>query len=133
MIDQGFGCTVLIHEATLEEDMLVEAREKRHSTTKQALQVATHMHAQTTVLTHFSQRYPKIPPDAINSNMHTETANKVDTTLTATTTTTSTELRPPPTMIGIRSDVHSLQPVEMATTSDAELCLVVSTYCSCRS
>lgn len=35
---------------------------KRHSTTAEALQIATEMGAYRTVLTHFSQRYPKLPP-----------------------------------------------------------------------
>jgi len=39
----------------------LQAVSKRHSTTEEALQVAASMGAYRTILTHFSQRYPKIP------------------------------------------------------------------------
>lgn len=39
-----------------------QARCKRHSTTEEALCVAEAMGAFRTVLTHFSQRYPRVPP-----------------------------------------------------------------------
>ena len=61
LIDAGADATLLIHEATLEDDMIAEAREKRHSTTRQAIEVGLKMRAQRILLTHFSQRYPKIP------------------------------------------------------------------------
>ena len=61
MVDAGADATLLVHEATLEDDMLVEAREKRHSTTGQAVEVGVAMRARRILLTHFSQRYPKIP------------------------------------------------------------------------
>ena len=38
-----------------------QALKKRHSTTEEAAQVAAATGAYRTVLTHFSQRYPKIP------------------------------------------------------------------------
>lgn len=53
---------VLIHEATFEDGMEGEAVLKRHSTIGEALGVASEMQAKCVVLTHFSQRYPKIPP-----------------------------------------------------------------------
>jgi ribonuclease Z len=52
----------LIHEATFEDGMEAEAALKRHSTVGEALTVARDMEAKCTILTHFSQRYPKIPP-----------------------------------------------------------------------
>ncbi|CAL5221692.1 g3928 [Coccomyxa viridis] len=57
----GRGCTILIHEATFEPDLVNQAVRKRHSTTAEALMVAEEMHAYRTVLTHFSSRYPKLP------------------------------------------------------------------------
>jgi ribonuclease Z len=42
--------------------MEVEATLKRHSTVGEALNIAHQMEAKCTILTHFSQRYPKIPP-----------------------------------------------------------------------
>ena len=35
------------------------AKERKHSTVSQAIDVATKMEARATILTHFSQRYPK--------------------------------------------------------------------------
>lgn len=58
----GRGATLAIHEATLDDEMEAEAIEKAHCTTSEALDVcANQMGAWRTILTHFSQRYPKIP------------------------------------------------------------------------
>lgn len=57
----GKGSNLLIHEATHEDDLLKEAQLKRHSTVSEAIKVARDMNAKNIVLTHFSQRYPKIP------------------------------------------------------------------------
>ncbi|KAE8144566.1 hypothetical protein BDV25DRAFT_166538 [Aspergillus avenaceus] len=56
----GHGSTVLIHEATFQDDMRVSAIAKRHSTTSEALEVGRRMEARSILLTHFSQRYQKI-------------------------------------------------------------------------
>ncbi|KAF6256110.1 hypothetical protein COO60DRAFT_143667 [Scenedesmus sp. NREL 46B-D3] len=55
------GATLLIHEATFEAALGHHARAKGHSTLQEALQVAQDMGAYRTVLTHFSQRYPRLP------------------------------------------------------------------------
>jgi ribonuclease Z len=57
------GCSLLIHEATFEDDEegCLNAITKRHSTAGQACEVAHEMGAQHTLLTHFSARYPKLP------------------------------------------------------------------------
>ena len=39
----------------------MQALKKKHSTSEEALQVAAAAGAYRTVLTHFSQRYPKVP------------------------------------------------------------------------
>lgn len=57
----GKEVTCLIHEATFENDKLDEAVKKKHSTFSEAIQISRDMQARTTILTHFSQRYPKIP------------------------------------------------------------------------
>ncbi|KAI3896007.1 hypothetical protein MKW92_017970 [Papaver armeniacum] len=63
--DASKGATVLIHEATFEENMVEKAKEKNHSTTKQAIDAGGGEYprdgAYRVILTHFSQRYPKIP------------------------------------------------------------------------
>lgn len=53
--------SLLIHEATFENDMGADARAKRHSTVGDALGVARDMRARTVLLTHFSQRYQSVP------------------------------------------------------------------------
>ena len=57
----GYGSDLLIHEATFDDGMEVDARAKKHSTTGEALGVAVAMGAKNVLLTHFSQRYQKIP------------------------------------------------------------------------
>lgn len=70
----GKGCDVLIHEATFENtdwylltsfanlsSFRERAIKKAHSTTSEALHVAFLMQAKRLILTHFSQRFPKIP------------------------------------------------------------------------
>ncbi|ONK67177.1 uncharacterized protein A4U43_C06F16930 [Asparagus officinalis] len=61
LIDASSGATVLIHEATFEDGMDEEAITKNHSTTKEAIAVGASAGAYRVVLTHFSQRYPKVP------------------------------------------------------------------------
>jgi len=59
LIRAGRRCTLLIHEATFARDRVKMARERKHSTVDQAIDVAVKMEAGATILTHFSQRYPK--------------------------------------------------------------------------
>ncbi|CAH1794270.1 unnamed protein product, partial [Owenia fusiformis] len=61
LVDIGKECDILIHEATMEDDLVKEAKFKRHSTTSQAIDIGRKMKAKFTILTHFSQRYAKIP------------------------------------------------------------------------
>jgi ribonuclease Z len=64
----GRNADVLIHEATFADGLEAEAVLKKHCTVGEALRVGQEMNAKTILLTHFSQRYPKIPllptPDA---------------------------------------------------------------------
>ncbi|CAK7325117.1 unnamed protein product [Dovyalis caffra] len=48
-------------EATFEDGMVGEAIARNHSTTKEAIEVGDSADAYRIILTHFSQRYPKIP------------------------------------------------------------------------
>jgi ribonuclease Z len=58
----GQKATLAIHEATLDDSMGQEAIDKNHSTTSEALTVCGEwMGAWRTILTHFSQRYPRVP------------------------------------------------------------------------
>ena len=62
------GVQVLVHEATFADDLQTHAERKRHSTVSEALRVAGETRAGATILTHFSQRYPK----ALGVNGETE-------------------------------------------------------------
>lgn len=55
------NCDLVIHEATLNNDLPEEAILKKHCTFSEALGVCKDMEAKHVVLTHFSQRYPKLP------------------------------------------------------------------------
>jgi ribonuclease Z len=57
----GKNSTVLIHEATFDDELQGDAKAKKHSTTSEALGIGSQMNAKAVVLTHFSQRYQKIP------------------------------------------------------------------------
>ncbi|XP_073064430.1 tRNase Z TRZ3, mitochondrial-like [Primulina eburnea] len=61
LVKASSGATVLIHEATFEDSMVDEAIARNHSTTKEAVEVGDAAGAYRIILTHFSQRYPKIP------------------------------------------------------------------------
>ncbi|KAJ8440007.1 hypothetical protein Cgig2_020495 [Carnegiea gigantea] len=61
LIEASRGATVLIHEATFEDEMVDEAIARNHSTTKEAMEVGEAAGVYRIILTHFSQRYPKIP------------------------------------------------------------------------
>jgi ribonuclease Z len=55
------GAALLVHEATFEDDLKSEADAKKHSTTGDAVAAGAAAGAARTLLTHFSQRYPKVP------------------------------------------------------------------------
>lgn len=61
LVELGKNSTVLIHEATMEDDLVDEAKIKMHSTVSQALEQGFKMEAKYILLTHFSQRYAKLP------------------------------------------------------------------------
>lgn len=61
LIELGLDSTLLIHEATMEDELIDDALAKMHSTTSQAIEQGHKMNAKYTLLTHFSQRYAKIP------------------------------------------------------------------------
>ena len=61
LVEIGKGSTVLLHEATFDDELRGDAEAKLHSTTSEAIGVGIAMHARRILLTHFSQRYQKIP------------------------------------------------------------------------
>lgn len=60
--------SLLIHEATFDDDEKgqQEAVQKRHSTVSDALGISKRIETKSLILTHFSQRYPKLPPSYIS-------------------------------------------------------------------
>ncbi|KAK3322616.1 hypothetical protein B0H66DRAFT_554838 [Apodospora peruviana] len=56
----GRGAHLLIHEATFDSELSGDALAKRHSTVAEALDIGRQMKARRILLTHFSQRYPKM-------------------------------------------------------------------------
>lgn len=70
LVEAGSDADVLIHEATMGDDLQAEAIAKRHCTISEAIDVGNRMRAKHILLTHFSQRYaktaPPIPSDATN-------------------------------------------------------------------
>ncbi|XP_037822795.1 ribonuclease Z, mitochondrial [Lucilia sericata] len=77
LIDLGLNSQILIHEATMEDDLEEEAKIKTHSTISQAIQQGQLMQAQHTILTHFSQRYAKLPRLQLTSS--TDSLNDKET------------------------------------------------------
>ncbi|XP_077300737.1 ribonuclease Z [Arctopsyche grandis] len=61
LIKMGMNSDILIHEATMEDELDYEAVKKMHSTTGQAVEVGQKMNTKFTILTHFSQRYARVP------------------------------------------------------------------------
>jgi len=57
----GGAPDLLIHEATMEHFMMYDALIKKHSTFTEAIEVGEKVGAKFTLLTHFSQRYAKMP------------------------------------------------------------------------
>ncbi|XP_075230593.1 ribonuclease Z [Lycorma delicatula] len=61
LVELGKDSTLLIHEATMEDELVREACLKMHSTTSGAIEIGNKMKAKFTILTHFSQRYATLP------------------------------------------------------------------------
>ena len=75
----GHGSTILIHEATFQDELAGSASAKKHSTTAEALEVGRRMEARTILLTHFSQRYQKAA--LVDSRYGTNPAHEKNTDL----------------------------------------------------
>ena len=61
LVEAGRDATLLIHEATFEDELKQEAIHRFHTTIGEAIEVAQKMNAWKLMLTHFSQRYAKFP------------------------------------------------------------------------
>lgn len=74
----GKNSTVLLHEATFDDEMGDDARIKKHSTTSEAIGVGVAMGARRILLTHFSQRYQKLPIMGDIKSLHIKLEEAVD-------------------------------------------------------
>ncbi|KAI0390305.1 beta-lactamase-like protein [Xylariaceae sp. FL0594] len=72
----GQGATLLIHESTFDDELQGDAVAKKHSTMAEAIDVGRQMGARRIMLTHFSQRYQKIP--LFEEEFGAETEGKTD-------------------------------------------------------
>ncbi|KAJ2709446.1 hypothetical protein H4R19_004248, partial [Coemansia spiralis] len=66
----GTPPTILLHEATLPDDLIQDAIAKRHSTSSEAVAMAVGMGAENLLMTHFSQRcleHPRWKPAVVQS------------------------------------------------------------------
>ncbi|OCF35667.1 hypothetical protein I316_02722 [Kwoniella heveanensis BCC8398] len=79
LVEAGRDATLLIHEATLEDDKPEVAAHKGHSTFSQAIDIGKEMNARHILLNHFSQRYPKLPklPEPVPEEDGSTTAQPV--------------------------------------------------------
>ncbi|KAK9811361.1 hypothetical protein WJX72_002525 [[Myrmecia] bisecta] len=75
LVEAAKDATVLIHEATFENALQEEALAKNHSLTHEAIHI-NQANACRTILTRFSQRYPKMP--VINKSFNSTTAIAFD-------------------------------------------------------
>ena len=76
-IAKDMNVQLLIHEATFENGMEHDATLKRHSTVGEAVRIGHEMNAKITLLTHFSQRYPKLPQLHSNSNSSSSSRRRI--------------------------------------------------------
>ena len=75
----GKGATVLLHEATFDDELRGDAQAKLHSTISEAIGVGIAMGARRVLLTHFSQRYQKLPVMDGISSQELELEDETDT------------------------------------------------------
>ena len=74
LVSIGMNATILIHEATFEDKKVDDAIKKNHSTMAEAISVGKQMNAFRVILTHFSQRYQKVPPVTSHDILRSESA-----------------------------------------------------------
>ncbi|KAL3664635.1 hypothetical protein V7S43_010384 [Phytophthora oleae] len=60
LAEKAKGAFLIVHEATFEDELTQEAKDKAHCTMAEAIEVGRQANARHLLLTHFSQRYPKM-------------------------------------------------------------------------
>ncbi|KAG1694250.1 hypothetical protein DVH05_021602 [Phytophthora capsici] len=78
LAEKANGAFLIVHEATFEDELTKEAKDKAHCTMAEAIEVGRQANTRHLLLTHFSQRYPKM---AVVSTEGTEDAMEVLTAI----------------------------------------------------
>lgn len=73
--DSGYGSDLLIHESTLDHELIEEAIAKKHSTMVEAIAVSSLMNCTNLVLTHFSTRYSDKADIVVDKNEYIKISN----------------------------------------------------------
>lgn len=73
--DSGYGSDLLIHESTLDHELIEEAIAKKHSTVVEAIAVSSLMNCTNLVLTHFSTRYSDKADIVVDKNEYIRISN----------------------------------------------------------
>ncbi|MCJ1410994.1 Zinc phosphodiesterase ELAC protein 2 [Ptychographa xylographoides] len=84
LVEIGMGSTILVHEATFDDELRGDAIAKLHSTISEAIGVGIAMKARRVLLTHFSQRYQKLPVmdgvESVSVELEDETDGQIEGT-----------------------------------------------------
>jgi ribonuclease Z len=72
LVEIGRNATLVIHEATVSDSQPNDALDKMHCTTGQAIMIGKRMNAEHILLTHFSQKWSRVPEFVIDWNIHKE-------------------------------------------------------------
>ena len=84
-VDSGRGSDLLIHEASLENELIEEAIAKKHSTVVEAVKVSQLMDCPKVILTHFSARFSEKHSFIENAGQYEELTNHLKSYLGRTT------------------------------------------------
>jgi ribonuclease Z len=76
LVEIGRNATVCIHEATVAETQPQEALEKMHCTTGEAIMIGKLMAAKYILLTHFSQKWSRVPEFVLEWEKHKDEVDK---------------------------------------------------------
>ncbi len=76
LVEIGRNATVCIHEATVAESEPQDALDKMHCTTGEAIMIGKRMGAQNILLTHFSQKWSRVPEFVIEWSKHKDDTDK---------------------------------------------------------
>lgn len=80
-VEIGYGSDLLIHESSLDNELIEEAIAKKHSTMIEAVNVSRFMNCPKVILTHFSTRYSNKNSTSTDCALLTKLSSELDTYL----------------------------------------------------